>query len=179
MESCYAYDSTKLAQFPCRPGITLLLAAAPARAQSALDDILNAKVLKVAVQTDSAPYGFVGTDLEPQGLDIEMAELIGEKLGVKVELVPVTSANRIPYLQTQKANLVISTLGKNPEREKVIDFTSAYSPFFQAVYGPKNNSVKSSPIRLARPSASRAAQWKTRKLARSRHRAPISSVSRI
>ena len=75
----------------------------------------------------------MGTDLKPQGLDVEMANYIGAKLGVKVELIPVTSANRIPYLQTQKADLVISTLGKNPEREKVIDFTAAYTPFFQAV----------------------------------------------
>lgn len=37
---------------------------------------------------------------------------------------------------------MISTLGKNPEREKVIDFTAAYSPFFQAVFGPKNMVVK-------------------------------------
>jgi polar amino acid transport system substrate-binding protein len=50
----------------------------------------------------------------------------------------VTSANRIPYLQTRKADLVISTLGKNAEREKVIDFSSAYAPFFQAVYAPKS-----------------------------------------
>jgi polar amino acid transport system substrate-binding protein len=83
------------------------------------------------------PYGFVGTDLKPQGLDIDMANYIGAKLGVKVELVPVTSANRIPYLQTKKADLVISTLGKNPEREKVIDFTAAYSPFFIAVFAAK------------------------------------------
>jgi len=55
----------------------------------------------------------------------------------------VTSANRIPYLQTKKAELVISTLGKNPEREKVIDFTAAYSPFFQAIYAPKALGVKS------------------------------------
>jgi polar amino acid transport system substrate-binding protein len=55
----------------------------------------------------------------------------------------VTSANRIAYLQTKKADLVISTLGKNPDREKVIDFTAAYSPFFQAVFGPKTVSVKS------------------------------------
>ena len=122
---------------------TLLLAAAPARAQSALDDILNAKVLKVAVQTDSAPYGFVGTDLKPVGLDIDMANYIGKKLGVAVELVPVVSASRIPALQTKKVNIVIATLGKNPDRERVIDFTSAYSPFFQAVYGPKTASVKS------------------------------------
>lgn len=71
-----------------------------------------------------------------------MANLIAAKLGVKAELVPVTSANRIPYLQTKKADLVISTLGKNPEREKVIDFTAAYSPFFQAVFAAKSVAIK-------------------------------------
>src|SRR3954462_15490132 len=114
-----------------------------AHAQTALDDVLAKKLLVVAIPTDSAPYGYVGTDLQPQGLDIDMANLIGAKLGVKVELVPVTSANRVPYLQTKKADLVISTLGKNPEREKVIDFTIAYSPFFQAVFAAKSVTLKS------------------------------------
>jgi polar amino acid transport system substrate-binding protein len=124
-------------------GATCMLAATAAQAQTALDDILKAKLLKVAVQTDSAPYGFVGTDLKPIGLDIDMANYIGKKLGVPVELVTVVSGSRIPALQTKKADLVIATLGKNPEREKVIDFTASYSPFFQAVFGPKNVSVKS------------------------------------
>jgi polar amino acid transport system substrate-binding protein len=119
-----------------------LLASAAAHAQTALDDILKSKTLKVAVPTDSAPYGYVGTDLKPIGLDIDMAHYIGKKLGVEVELVVVTSANRIPALQTRKADLVISTLGKNAEREKVIDFTVAYSPFFQAVFGPKTLTAK-------------------------------------
>lgn len=122
--------------------LSLSAALAPALAQGALDEILAKKQITIAVPTDSAPYGFVGTDLKPQGLDIDTALLIGDKLGVKVELVPVTSANRIPYLQTRKADLVISTLGKNPEREKVIDFSIAYSPFFQAVFGPKSLVVK-------------------------------------
>jgi polar amino acid transport system substrate-binding protein len=120
-----------------------LLAASGVQAQTALDDIMKSKVLKVAVQTDSAPYGFVGTDLKPIGLDVDMAHLIGKKMGVPVELVVVVSASRIPALQTKKADLVIATLGKNPDREKVIDFSSAYSPFFQAVFGPKNIPVKS------------------------------------
>lgn len=119
-----------------------LLAAAGVHAQTALDDIMKSKVLKVAVQTDSAPYGFVGTDLKPIGLDVDMANYIGKKMGVPVELVVVVSASRIPALQTRKADLVIATLGKNPDREKVIDFSSAYSPFFQAVFGPKNLSAK-------------------------------------
>ncbi|MEN9774590.1 MAG: hypothetical protein RL322_1660 [Pseudomonadota bacterium] len=113
------------------------------QAQAALDDVMAKKTITIAIPTDFPPYGFVGTDLKPQGLDIDMANYIGAKLGVKVELLPVTTANRIPYLQTKKAHLVISTLGKNPERLKVIDFTSAYSPFFQGVYGGKSLAVKS------------------------------------
>lgn len=119
-----------------------LVIAAGAHAQSALDDVLARKTINIAIPTDFPPYGFVGTDLAPRGLDIDMAQLIASKLGVKVELVPVTSANRIAYLQTKKVDLVISTLGKNPERERVIDFTAAYSPFFQAVFAAKSLAVK-------------------------------------
>lgn len=120
-----------------------LAASAGVQAQTALDDILKTKTIKIAVPTDFPPYGMVGVDLKPQGLDVDMANYIAQKMAVKIELVPVTSANRIPYLQTRKADLVISTLGKNPDREKVIDFTAAYSPFFQAVFGPKTLSIKS------------------------------------
>ena len=112
-------------------------------AETALDAIQKAKLIKIAIPTDYPPYGFVGIDLKPQGLDVEMANYIAAKMGVKIELIPVTSPNRIAYLQTKKADLVISTLGKNPEREKVIDFTAAYSPFFQAVYGAKTMNIKS------------------------------------
>ena len=125
--------------------IALLLASALpglAAAQTALDEIVKAKEIKIAIPTDFPPYGFVGTDLQPQGLDIDMARLIAARLGVKVELLPVSSANRIAYLQTKKAQLVISTLGKNAEREEVIDFTAAYSPFFQAVFAPKSVTIK-------------------------------------
>ena len=113
------------------------------QAQSALDNVMKIKEIKIAIPTDFPPYGFVGPDLKPQGLDVDMANYIGQKMGVKVELVVVTSANRIPYLQTKRADLVISTLGKTPERMAVIDFTSAYSPYFQAVFGPKSMTVKS------------------------------------
>ena len=120
-----------------------LLLAFGVQAQNALDDVMKAKKITIAIPTDFPPYGFVGTDLKPQGLDIDMANYIAAKLGVAIELAPVTSANRIAYLQTRKAELVISTLGKTAEREKVIDFTAAYSPFFQAVFAPKNLNIKS------------------------------------
>jgi len=123
--------------------LAALLFSCGAQAQGVLDQVMKSHKIKIAVPTDYPPYGFVDTSMEPQGYDIEMAQLIAAKLGAKLELVPVSSANRIPYLQTHKVDLVISTLGKNPEREKVIDFTAAYAPFFQGVFGPKSMSIKS------------------------------------
>src|SRR5258707_9815067 len=120
----------------------LATAAVATQAQAdALDSIMKSKVIKVAVPQDFAPFGSAGTDLKPQGYDIDMANLIAGQMAVKVEIIPVTSANRIAYLQTKKADLVISSLGKNAEREKVIDFSAAYAPFFSGVYGTKDSAI--------------------------------------
>ena len=108
----------------------------------AYDQIMRVRKIIVAVPPDQPPYGFMDTDFSLRGLDVDMARYIASKLGVQADLVPVVSANRIPYLQSGKVQLVISTLGKNPEREKQIDFAAAYSPFFQAVFGPKTLSVR-------------------------------------
>lgn len=102
----------------------------------ALDGIMKSGQIRIAIPEDFPPFGSVGTDMQPQGYDIDVAKLIAKGLGVKLKLVPVTSANRIPYLLTHKVDLVISSLGKNAEREKTIDFSRAYAPFFLAVFGP-------------------------------------------
>lgn len=108
-----------------------------------LESIKQSGVLKVAVPQDFPPFGSVDINLNPQGYDIDMAEYLARKLDVKLELVPVTSANRIPYLQTRKVDLVISSLGKNPERERAIDFSNAYAPFFLGVFGNDTEDVTS------------------------------------
>ncbi|MFP1753898.1 transporter substrate-binding domain-containing protein [Lonsdalea quercina] len=106
-----------------------------------LQDIEKRGVLRVAVPQDFPPFGSVGTDLQPQGYDIDMARYLASEMKLKLQLVPVTSANRVPYLQTNKVDLVISSLGKNAEREKVIDFSRAYAPFFLGVFGPKDGEL--------------------------------------
>ena len=112
-------------------------------AEDALSAILARKVIRVAVPTDYPPYGSVGTDMTPRGYDIDMATLVAKKLGVKLELIPVTGPNRVAYLQTKKSDLTISSLGKTPEREKVIDYSIAYAPFFDAVFGKQEIVAKS------------------------------------
>lgn len=119
---------------------SLLLAQAPAQA-NALDDVVARGTLKVAVPQDFPPFGSVGPDMQPRGLDIDTARLLAEQLKVKLELTPVNSTNRIPFLTTGKVDLVISSLGKNPERKKVIDFSKAYAPFYLAVFGPPETAI--------------------------------------
>lgn len=118
----------------------MLFTAVAARAD-ALADIQKNGTLRVAVPQATPPFGSVSADMKPQGLDIDVATLIAKKMGVRIELVPVDSANRISYLQTNKVDLVISSLGKNPDREKVIDFSAAYAPFFNGVFGPADQKV--------------------------------------
>ncbi len=122
--------------------IAMIAAPLAGASAGALDTIKEAGVLKVAVPQDFPPFGSVGTDMQPKGYDIDMATLIASDLGVKLELVPVASSNRIPYLTTGKVDLVISSLGKNPDREKVIDFTDPYAPFYNGVFGPADIAVK-------------------------------------
>lgn len=130
--------------------VSLLVAtvqAAPAHA-NALADIKAAGVLRVAVPQDAPPFGMAGLDLQPIGYDIDVAKLIAAALHVKVELTPVTGANRVPYLQTKRVDLIISSLGKTAEREKVIAFSQAYAPFFSAVYGRPGGPTAAGPADL-------------------------------
>ncbi|WP_315122813.1 transporter substrate-binding domain-containing protein [Comamonas antarctica] len=117
--------------------------SAGAHADDSLKAVMAKKSIALGIPTDYPPYGYMGPDFKPTGVDVAVAQLIADKLGVKAEFVPVSTPNRIPYLQAKKVDLIVSALGKNEERAKVIDFTVAYAPFFQAVFGPKDVPIKS------------------------------------
>ena len=119
-------------------GALISTAAFSVQADDGLAKIMERKTIRIAVPNDYPPYGFVGSDMVAKGIDIDMANVIAKKLGVKLELVPVTAPNRVAYLQSGKADLTISSLGKTPEREKVIDYSIAYTPFYDAIYGRKD-----------------------------------------
>ncbi len=117
------------------------LLAQPAAAD-VLDEVKSSGVLKVAVVLDYPPFGSMRADMKPEGYDIEVAGLLAKSLGVKAELVPVTSANKIPYIQSRKADVLLN-IGANPERAKVVDFSAPYAPYFIGVFGPADIKVAS------------------------------------
>ncbi len=120
----------------------------------ALETMQRTGTLRVAVLNDYPPFGSVGSDMQLIGLDIDLVQVLGQKLGVKVEMVPTTgSAQNIPLLQTGKVDLIVADLGKTAERAKVIAFSDSYITGYNGVYGPSNLSV-SRPAELAGHSVS-------------------------
>ncbi len=125
---------------------TAFIQAAPAAAD--LADILKAGTIKIAVPENFPPFGALGASGEHEGYDVDVAKLIAKDLGVKLEIVPVASKQRIPFLETNRVDLVISSMGANPGRAKSIWFSSAYAPFFSGAFAKADVAV-SSPADLA------------------------------
>lgn len=115
----------------------------PAVQANTLDQVMQNKVLRVAIDLNAPPYGMKDSSLKEVGSDVETARLIAKDLGVKLEIVPTTQANRIPFLLTNKADVVISSLSVTPERKKVIDFTIPYAAIQSVIAAPKDMAITS------------------------------------
>lgn len=119
-----------------------LLAAAGAAQADLLDTIKQARKVRVAIELALPPYGMTNDKMQPHGSDVDTAQALAKDLGVELEIVPVTGPTRIPFLQTNKADLAIATLSISPERQKVIDFSTPYSVVQIVVAAPKSMNIK-------------------------------------
>ncbi len=119
--------------------LLLGLIAGPARAD--MPQILDKGVIRIGTQMDNPPFGYIGPDGKPAGFDVELGQMIGKALGVKVQLEQIIGANRIPYLLTNKIDVVISAMGATPERAVQVMFTTPYAALYVGVYGPKSLKV--------------------------------------
>jgi len=105
----------------------MLVLAAQAQADQ-LADIKAAGVVKVATFDANPPFGSVDPKTHKiVGYDVDFAEALAKSLGVKLELVATNPANRIPLLQSGKADLIVADITITPERARqVIDFSTPY-----------------------------------------------------
>jgi polar amino acid transport system substrate-binding protein len=108
----------------------------------ALDDIVKRGKILVAIDITAPPFGIQNDKMEPDGADVETARLLAKDMGVELEVVPVTSSNRIPYLQTRRVDLTMSSFSITPERAKAVAFSSPYGAITAVIFAPKDVSIK-------------------------------------
>ncbi|KAA9000681.1 transporter substrate-binding domain-containing protein [Affinibrenneria salicis] len=101
---------------------TASLSAAQAQ-ESTLDKVKARGVLNAGVRSDAPPFGYIDENGHHVGFEVDTVKYIGQKLGVKVNLITVTSATRIPLLQSGQIDLAAAAMNITREREKAIDFS--------------------------------------------------------
>lgn len=119
----------------------LTLASVPASAATP-EEVKARGKLMVGVLTDYPPFGGTDAQQKPAGYDADVATLLAKSLGVQLELVPVTGPNRIPYLLTNKVDVLIATFGITAERQKQVLFSNPYSTLTIYVLAPKSLNIK-------------------------------------
>ncbi|MGW9329052.1 transporter substrate-binding domain-containing protein [Bosea sp. NPDC055594] len=119
-----------------------LLSSVEARADK-LADILSKGVVRITVFADVPPFGMMNANRELEGFDIDMANLVAKALGVKLELLPVPAASRIPFLLTDKSDMNIAAMSITAERARQVMYSAPYADTSLAVYGAKGLALKS------------------------------------
>lgn len=140
----------------------LATAFVPGAFAQTVEGIKSAGTIKIGMLVDFPPFGIMNTSNEPDGYDADVAKLLAKELGVKVQIVPVTGPNRIPYLQSGQVDVLVASLGITEERAKSVDFSQPYAGISIGVFGPKDIAVTKAEDLPARRSALPAHLRRTR-----------------
>ena len=120
---------------------TLCAVTGTASAQS-VAEIKKKGELTVGMLVDFPPYGTTNASNQPDGYDADVARLLAKDLGVKLNLLPVTGPNRIPFLLTNKVDVLVASLAITPERAKQVQFSKPYAAASIVLYGDKKATIK-------------------------------------
>lgn len=114
-------------------------------AGSTMAEIATRGKLVVGVKYDVPLFGLLDpVSRKVDGFDIALAKEIAKELGLEedqIEFVEAISANRIPFLQEDKADLVISTMTINAQRKEQIEFSRPYYQAGQSILVKKENTT--------------------------------------
>lgn len=107
------------------------------------EEIKKKGKITIGVKFDVPQFGFLNPATnKPEGFDVDLGNIIAEAIGVEVEYVEAISRNRIPFLQEDKVDLIISTMTINEERKQQIDFSNVYYVAKQRLLVKKTSSIK-------------------------------------
>ena len=121
-----------------------ILAGREARADR-LDLIHKRGTLIVGVKADYPPFGMRDADGQLVGFEPDLAAALARRLGVALQLVAVTSTNRLQKLEEGAIDVVIATLGDTSQRRRIA--TLIEPPYY------------ASGVTVLAPSGTRLSSW--------------------
>ena len=109
---------------------------------SVVEEIQEKGVLTMMTATGFPPFEYLGEDGKPAGVDIDLAQLVADELGVELEVLDMDFNLLIESLKSGKGQLIAAGMTATPERAEQIDFSITYTLNGLILLVPKGSDIK-------------------------------------
>ena len=122
--------------------LSLVAAFAMALSIAGCGEKASDDVLTMATNATFPPYEFYENETIV-GIDAEIAGLIAEKIGMKLEIVDTEFGSIVAGVQTGKYDMGMAGMTVTEERKESVNFTTSYATGIQSIIVPEGTEIKS------------------------------------
>lgn len=116
-----------------------------ATAEAASGELTTVTPGKLTMSTNAAfpPYEMTADDGSFEGIDVEVAQAIADKLGLELQIDDMDFDAALLAAQTGKSDMVMAGVTVTEERQTVMDFSNTYANGIQVVIVPEDSDIAS------------------------------------
>ena len=120
-------------------------AASSEAASAAATELTTVEAGKLTMATNAAfpPYEMTTDAGEFEGIDIETAQAIADKLGLELQIDDMDFDAALLSVQQGKADIVMAGVTVTDERKDVMDFSDSYATGIQSIIVPEGSDIAS------------------------------------
>jgi polar amino acid transport system substrate-binding protein len=107
-----------------------------------LDEIAKRGEIRIACQTQGAPFSFVDRNGNRTGSSVELTKMIAKEMGVKVKYLNYDWDGLIPALLSKKADMLAADMTPTLKRAMKISFTDPYMYTGSVVFVKQDSPIK-------------------------------------
>ena len=127
----------------CQGHTTAAAQSSAAGQATTVDTIVTRGRILVGMDVSAPPFAYMDRTQRLAGSEVEVANLLARDLGVTLEIVPTSAANRIPYLVTRRVDVMMGALSIFPDRAKLVWFSSPYGSATSVILAPPRAQIAS------------------------------------
>lgn len=120
-------------------------AASEETTDEAAGEVTTVNAGKLTMSTNAAfpPYEMTTDSGDLEGIDIEVAGAIAEKLGLELQVDDMDFDAALLATQSGKSDMVMAGVTVTDERQKVMDFSDTYAEGIQSIIVPEDSDIAS------------------------------------
>ena len=120
-------------------------AASSEAASSAAAELTTVETGKLTMATNATfpPYEMTTDSGEIEGIDVDTAKAIAEKLGLELQIDDMDFDAALLSVQQGKADIVMAGVTVTDERKAVMDFSDSYATGIQSIIVPNDSDIAS------------------------------------